>query len=1339
MDTSDGDSSLRFVPEMLVDYINKRNRNDLEPASFFVHGVCLLVDISGFTKLSGDYCEQGKSGIDSLQLATNGFMGRLVEIIYSFGGDIIKFAGDAIVCVFSADFVSNIGAKVLRRSICGFESFKINFDDIGNSSFEPDSGFNLVKTESVSADVILRVMHCARVLREVQTDKLTVHVALSCGEMCFGILGGFENRWECLISGPCIHELSGCLDDAPSKHAVMSAGCVDILVAANTENAIPFAKTTKDSTKPVVSDLETTAGKYTFEILPLESGNFRIIDVECSSSIDATTPKASGKAKTSAQSHLKLIHQFVPVPIAEELESAKELNLMAEIREVTTMFMKAEDSVGDHQISFECHLHLSALIQRLTGAATTPRRNSSVLIPSTRSARSWFQWMNTRSSAIATGTTMPIYVLHGKHGSGRTTVCTWFKAQAAELTLPVCSVRLGKKDTQDDFIVWRKIFLQLMPKDLFSSNTVQRNYVHNLLRRVYGNSSRSARTQGYPVLRAVLGITCEFADDTVHPSNGSGDSQSVSSINSIKQFLSIKNKPSGSHKPQAIQLTDTLVRIFAHLLSLRATVLIIENIELADEESLKLLMELTKISTRCAIVCTALAEVVANSDPQSPRRGPVLGKFNDSKEYKANAFNSTPWSKHYKDLVLTHKSTIIITLENYKPEEIDKMLSVVLGVRVVPPEISQIVQDFSGGSYFWVNEIVQFIQEHGPELFMNAIGENENNSEKKVTSRTGPAGGMLRSPSSRAVSRAQSFKQSSQRKLDVSSPHQQQLDKLVLARFGSMTTENQRVLRTASIIGMNFNSEVLQGVLPTHLKLRQEECLQTLLHQKWLYQHMELKHLYQFAHPHAHQIIYELTPSSERSNLHQLIADYIEVTYPDDRTQFAPLCFHYQHCDTDKALQYAVKAVAVMVETDDIYDFGDCLDLLTSLFEGCCHTIHDVEVLQALLNQAKFVIEEFDVSTSTEVEERGWRGSWLAALYSIRCCAPHSSYAVTPAKLSSPTALSRAKSGVSVISAASALNFNLGELRDEDEIRELNHETEGGDINYEARTKRLLLLQIKTFRNQLSQRYVDMSEEGGANMAMKDIIKFAGDAIICVFSADFISNIGAKILRRSICGFDSFKINFDDLSTKGFEPDAGFNLVKTGNVSADVILRVMQCAHQLRAVQTDKLTVHVAMSCGEMCFGILGGYENRWECLISGPCIHQLSGCLDDAPSKHAVMSAECVEVLVAANTENAVPFAETTDGPANNLVSEMETSAGKYTYDILPLDSGNYRIKEVQCTSTAAATTPKASGKTKSRTQPHLKLIHQFVPVPIAEELESAKELNLMAEIREVTTMFMK
>ena len=179
-------------------------------------------------------------------------MEQLIEVIYSCGGEIVKFAGDAIICTFSTDFVTKISAKGpegnFQRSMneCNFGSLLLNeslqnlplrLALLGSTPFTPavfSNSSNVSVQMStmgspISAEIILRAMHCANILRNIKTDKLSVHVAMSCGEMCFGILGGVDNRWECLISGPCIHQLSACLDDAPSKTAVISKECAEIL------------------------------------------------------------------------------------------------------------------------------------------------------------------------------------------------------------------------------------------------------------------------------------------------------------------------------------------------------------------------------------------------------------------------------------------------------------------------------------------------------------------------------------------------------------------------------------------------------------------------------------------------------------------------------------------------------------------------------------------------------------------------------------------------------------------------------------------------------------------------------------------------------------------------------------------------------------------------------------------------------------------------------------------------------------------------------------------------------------------------------------------------------
>lgn len=220
-------------PDLSISHAFAVQSSAITPFSVFFQGVCLVVDISGFTRLSGEYCALGKDGIDHLQRATNGYMGKLVETIYFYGGDIIKFAGDAIICVF-------IGKGEMDRLV-------------GNSSMEPMVNESLPPNnmplssqaqhskKKLSLNIItdtreeelrsaaLQAMNCALDLREICTDKLTVHVAVSAGKICFSVLGGARDRWECLISGNCLMQIAQCLEDAPSKHVAITKEVAEIV------------------------------------------------------------------------------------------------------------------------------------------------------------------------------------------------------------------------------------------------------------------------------------------------------------------------------------------------------------------------------------------------------------------------------------------------------------------------------------------------------------------------------------------------------------------------------------------------------------------------------------------------------------------------------------------------------------------------------------------------------------------------------------------------------------------------------------------------------------------------------------------------------------------------------------------------------------------------------------------------------------------------------------------------------------------------------------------------------------------------------------------------------
>jgi hypothetical protein len=295
-------------------------------------------------------------------------MGQLVETIYAHGGDIIKFAGDAIICIFPAILTTKIvrtsGGRNFRRSIAALNyvqedsnsDLPLEFENIdqavssavqnmlsGNGSFEVDMD-NSEKVV-IRPELVLRAMHCADELRKIEMDQLTVHVAMTCGEMCFGILGGYEHRWECLISGPCLQELSTCLDDAPSKQAVISADCFEILRVGL---LLPSGQSGTPGSSGLPKSTDCHFAGYNYSLDSLASGNYSIFKVSLSSEDFPSFPQKS-KDKSSVDEVVvqsedsrlsSYIMQFVPVHIAEGLSAGSGLKYIAEIREVTTMFMK---------------------------------------------------------------------------------------------------------------------------------------------------------------------------------------------------------------------------------------------------------------------------------------------------------------------------------------------------------------------------------------------------------------------------------------------------------------------------------------------------------------------------------------------------------------------------------------------------------------------------------------------------------------------------------------------------------------------------------------------------------------------------------------------------------------------------------------------------------------------------------------------------------------------------------------------------------------------------------------------------------------------------------------
>jgi len=62
--------------------------------------VCLFADISGFTNLSEKCANMGVRGNEELAFCINRYMEGMVKNLGKYGGDIIKFVGDAMIVMW---------------------------------------------------------------------------------------------------------------------------------------------------------------------------------------------------------------------------------------------------------------------------------------------------------------------------------------------------------------------------------------------------------------------------------------------------------------------------------------------------------------------------------------------------------------------------------------------------------------------------------------------------------------------------------------------------------------------------------------------------------------------------------------------------------------------------------------------------------------------------------------------------------------------------------------------------------------------------------------------------------------------------------------------------------------------------------------------------------------------------------------------------------------------------------------------------------------------------------------------------------------------------------------
>jgi len=174
-----------LVPKSLLQHIAVNSEILQTPLQEPLKAAVLFTDISGFTALTERLAQRGPDGAEELTKHLNAYFGQLIQLISDRGGDIIKFAGDAMLAIWPATDDSLVTATY-RAAECSL------------AILEKLSHY-------VAGDV-----------------RLTLHIGIGAGDLMSLHVGGVNEYWEYLVAGQPLGQMALAEVEAKSGEACIS-------------------------------------------------------------------------------------------------------------------------------------------------------------------------------------------------------------------------------------------------------------------------------------------------------------------------------------------------------------------------------------------------------------------------------------------------------------------------------------------------------------------------------------------------------------------------------------------------------------------------------------------------------------------------------------------------------------------------------------------------------------------------------------------------------------------------------------------------------------------------------------------------------------------------------------------------------------------------------------------------------------------------------------------------------------------------------------------------------------------------------------------------------------
>lgn len=282
-----------FVPTPVTQAIYMHVSNPVETSEFpqasarQIPAAVLFADISGFTALTAKLAQRGPDGSEELTGLLNLYFTHMIALLKRFGGQVIRFSGDALIALFPSDGAAATAAamtKATMRAIyaaTAMQTATANFQNLPTS---------------------------------VGEAALALKIGIGAGKVFAANVGGVAGHWEYVIAGDPVAQMTDAEEHAQPGMVMLSPTAAAVL-PAQTERAVGM---------PVHWSREY---QLAHDLPPPHA----LLDPPSPPAWERLPPAVLDRAAT-------ILHAYVPAAITTRLAAGQDAWL-AELRPMTVMFI----------------------------------------------------------------------------------------------------------------------------------------------------------------------------------------------------------------------------------------------------------------------------------------------------------------------------------------------------------------------------------------------------------------------------------------------------------------------------------------------------------------------------------------------------------------------------------------------------------------------------------------------------------------------------------------------------------------------------------------------------------------------------------------------------------------------------------------------------------------------------------------------------------------------------------------------------------------------------------------------------------------------------------------